>query len=204
MKNEYNNSVKFILGSGSLTRKTVLSQLGIEFSTITPGIEEKMKRGLSVAENTALLAREKADAVQLKIKHDALILSGDQVLYCEDKIFGKPLTREMATYQLRTFSNKPARFITSICLLDTRSNNYQISTVETKIKFRDLSDREITNYIKKEKPFQCAGSFKAEGLGMALITSISSDDPYAILGIPLVKLNEMLINIGFNCLVDNY
>lgn len=197
------NHVKFILGSGSSARKKVLSQLGILFNVIIPDIEEKIKKDESVAENTSRLAREKADAVKNQINYDALILSGDQVLSCEDMIYGKPLTANIAKNQLRNFSNKNATFVTSICLLDTRNNNYQVDTVETRISFRELSDEEISNYIEREKPFQCAGSFKSEGLGMALITSVTSEDPHAILGIPLVKLNNMLRNVGFNCLTDN-
>ena len=197
------NHVKFILGSGSSARKKVLSQLGILFNVISPDIEEKIKKDESVAENTSRLAREKADAVKNQINYEALILSGDQVLSCEDMIYGKPLTADIAKNQLRNFSNKNATFVTSICLLDTRNNNYQVDTVETKISFRELSDEEISNYIEREKPFQCAGSFKSEGLGMALITSVTSEDPHAILGIPLVKLNNMLRNVGFNCLTDN-
>ena len=197
------NHVKFILGSGSSARKKVLSQLGILFNVISPDIEEKIKKDESVAENTSRLAREKADAVKNQINYEALILSGDQVLSCEDMIYGKPLTADIAKNQLRNFSNKNATFVTSICLLDTRNNNYQVDTVETKISFRELSDEEISNYIEREKPFQCAGSFKSEGLGMALITSVTSEDPHAILGIPLVKLNNMFRNVGFNCLTDN-
>lgn len=195
---QHNVQKLIVLGSSSKTRQKVLSRLKIPFNMVSPDIDESAKKDETVRELTERLSLEKAHAVAKKINYPALIISGDQVLSLDNLIFGKPHTVEKAKEQLGIFSNKTASFVTSICLYDTSEQIIQAETIETKIKFRELSKNEIEKYITIEQPLECAGSFKAEGLGISLINSIESDDPYAILGVPLLHLCKLLRKAGYN------
>ena len=195
---QHNIQKQIVLGSSSKTRQKVLSRLKIPFIIISPDIDETANKNETVQELTERLSIEKAQAVADKIREPSLIISGDQVLSIDNQVFGKPHTTEKAKEQLSMFSNKTASFITSMCLYDNTCKSIQAKTTETKIKFRKLSENEIENYIAIEQPFECAGSFKAEGLGISLINSIESDDPYAILGVPLIHLCKLLREAGYN------
>ena len=141
------------------------------------------------------LAVAKARAVA--ITHPgALIIGADQVAILEDLQLGKPLNRENATRQLQHVRGKEVVFFTALCLLNSRTDSLQTRLVPSHVKFRQLSDQQISNYLDKEQPYHCAGSAKAEGLGIALIEHIISDDPSALIGLPLVALVDMLTHEG--------
>lgn len=195
---QHNLQKQIVLGSSSKTRQKVLSRLKIPFIMVSPDIDESAKKNETVQDLTERLSIEKAHAVAKKIHEPSLIISGDQVLSLDNLVFGKPHTVDNAKKQLSMFSNKTASFITTICLYDNTDQKIQTKTTETKIKFRELKENEIESYISIEQPLECAGSFKAEGLGISLITSIESDDPYAILGVPLLHLCKLLRNVGYD------
>lgn len=185
-----------ILGSSSTPRKNVLEQLKIPFEIISPEIDEVVKNGENVATFTSRLSIEKALAVKDKLCKPAVIIAGDQVLECEEKIFGKPLTEDNAKKQLEFLSERNACFYTSVCVLDTRNNHIQTVTCKTKLKFKKLDSNKINKYLELEEPYKCAGSFRIEGLGVCLIESIVSSEPYAILGMPILSITKMLQKVG--------
>ena len=193
--------MQIILGSSSASRKSLLKQLKISFTVIDPDINEDEKDNESPQQHVYRLAQQKAIAVKQKCKQNSLIIAGDQILLCNDIIFGKPLTLENTQKQLQYFSGKLAIFYSSLCVLNTKTNSSQTKVITTEIQFRNLSLEKIHKYSEAKKPLNCAGSFKAEGLGAALITNIKSDDPYAIKGLPLLTLCSMLEKEGFDVIM---
>ena len=129
---------------------------------------------------------------------NALIIGSDQVAVLENAQLGKPLTHENATRQLRAMRGKTVIFHTALCLYNSRTGNIQSEVVPTSVSFRDFSDTEIERYLQMEQPYDCAGSAKCEGLGIALITKMQGDDPNALIGLPLMALVQMLSNEGIN------
>ncbi len=127
---------------------------------------------------------------------DALIIGSDQVACINGQILGKPGGREKAAEQLRQASGRVVMFHTGLCLLDARSGEAQIDCVPFAVHFRPLSEGQITAYLAREQPFNCAGSFKSEGLGIALFTKLEGDDPNTLIGLPLIRLIQMLEHSG--------
>ncbi len=145
---------------------------------------------------TALrLAREKAYAVA-KLFPDALIIAADQVAALGEMQLGKPLNHENAVRQLRLMRGKEVVFYSALCLFNSRTDHLQARVVPCTVKYRELSDSQIERYLIKEQPYHCAGSAKAEGLGIMLIERITGDDPNALIGLPLIALVEMLMQEG--------
>ena len=128
----------------------------------------------------------------------ALIIGSDQVAIANGKIYGKPGTHERAVAQLQELSGQSVNFYTALCLYDSRNDSRQICGVPTQVKFRSLSNSEIENYLAREPAYNCAGSAKSEGLGIALLDSLSGDDPNALVGLPLIALCAMLRQVGMN------
>jgi len=127
---------------------------------------------------------------------DAIVIGADQVAVLEGVQLGKPLNYANAVKQLQAARGKEMIFHTALCLFNSRNGNIQTRLVPSRVKFRNLSDRQIENYLDKEQPYHCAGSAKAEGLGIALLESILSDDPTALIGLPLLALVDMLSREG--------
>ncbi len=127
---------------------------------------------------------------------DAIVIGADQVAVLEGVQLGKPLNYANAVKQLQAARGKEMIFHTALCLFNSRNGNIQTRLVPSRVKFRNLSDRQIENYLDKEQPYHCAGSAKAEGLGIALLESILSDDPTALIGLPLLTLVDMLSREG--------
>lgn len=182
-----------ILASSSLSRRSLLSRLELPFTVVSPDIDESPLPHEKPAELALRLAKEKARVFQDKYP-DALIIASDQVVFCGDVRLDKPETVEAATAQLKRCSENFIDSHTALCVLNTQTQNIQTDVVYTKVCFRKLSDTVISEYIRRDNPLHCAGSIKAEGLGMALFTKIETDDPTAILGLPLIALTDMLIN----------
>ena len=187
--------MQLILASSSVYRQQLLKQLKIPFQTSSPDIDETSKIGEGPKDLVLRLAKEKAKAVAHEFSSH-LIISSDQVAVIEDEIIGKPLVHEAAVTQLTKASGKTVSFYTSICLLNSNSGSTQLDFEITKVKFRKLSLQQIDNYLKKDKPYDCAGSFRAESLGITLFDSIESNDPNALIGLPLIKLSNFLKNSG--------
>ena len=189
--------VTLVLASTSPYRRELLSRLGLPFSVASPDTDESPRPG-EAAETLALrLAEAKARAVAPAYPQ-ALIIGSDQVAIANGKIYGKPGTHERAVSQLQELSGQSVNFYTALCLYDSRNDSRQICGVPTQVKFRSLSNSEIENYLAREPAYNCAGSAKSEGLGIALLDSLSGDDPNALVGLPLIALCAMLRQAGMN------
>ena len=184
-----------ILGSSSIYRRELLQRLRIPFETASPEIDEAPL--LSEAPEATALRLAKAKARKIAVTYpDALIIGADQVAVLNGIQLGKPLNHANALQQLRFMQGKEVMFYTAISLLNSRSNHMQTRVVPFRIKFRQLSDQQILNYLNKEQPYHCAGSAKSEGLGIVLIERMTGDDPNALIGLPMIALVDMLANEG--------
>jgi septum formation protein len=188
-----------ILGSTSRYRKELLSRLQIPFDTAAPNVDETPHHHESPKDLAMRLALAKAHAVALK-NPQAVVIGSDQVADLEGEPLGKPGNHANATLQLQRMRGKTVIFQTalSVVCLTTRFEKTDLAAV--KVKFRDLSDSEIESYLLAEEPYDCAGSAKSEGLGIALLESIESDDPTALIGLPLIRTCLMLREAGVNIL----
>lgn len=190
---------RLILGSGSAYRKELLSRLRLPFEIAIPDIDETPYPG-EVPEATALrLAREKAAAISKKIP-GALVIGADQVATLDGRQIGKPGSHEKALRQLQIMRGRRVVFHSALCLFDGRTADpdaaVQLVNVQTFVTFRNLPDRELDAYLRMEQPYDCAGSAKNEGLGIALLERIDSEDPTALTGLPLIALTGMLRRAG--------
>lgn len=184
-----------ILASTSPYRRELLSRLGQPFQVANPQTDETPLPG-ETPENLALrLSEAKARAVAADFP-DALIIGSDQVATVDGKIYGKPGTHERAVEQLRALSGKTVNFFTGLCLYNARTGQADVRGVPTLVGFRELSDSEIENYLRREPAYNCAGSAKSEGLGIALLNSMQGDDPNALVGLPLIALCDLLRRQG--------
>lgn len=183
--------MKLVLASTSVYRRALLERFELPFETARPEVDETPLPGETPPATANRLAIAKARAVA-EIHPDALIIGSDQVAHLGDEVFGKPGTVERAVAQLQRMRGEIIVFHTALALLNTRTGAVQSDSVPTRVLFRDLSDAEIVRYVDKERPLDCAGSAKSEGLGIALLESLSGDDPTALVGLPLIALARML------------
>ena len=192
---------KLILGSSSVYRRELLMRLGIPFTVVSPDIDERVRDGEHPAALARRLAREKAEAIAAKLPaadRGALIIGSDQVCVLGNEALGKPGNHANAVAQLQRLSGQLAVFETALCLFDTASGRAHEELVSTEVEFRDLSLAEIETYLQREPAYDCAGSAKSEGLGIALLERLSGDDPTALVGLPLIALCRLLRHAGFN------
>ncbi len=180
-----------VLASTSPYRRELLGRLHLPFEVCAPETDETPLLGEAPVATAERLAVAKAAAVIEKFPN-ALIIGSDQVAYCGDTRFGKPGTRENARAQLRSLSGKNAVFHTGLCLLNSRSGRRHLRGVATEVRFRELADEEIERYMDKENALNCSGSARSEGLGISLLEWMRSDDPTALVGLPLIALADML------------
>lgn len=184
---------KIVLASTSIYRRELLQRLQIAFETADPQVDETLLPGEIPQQSALRLAEAKARAVSAQYS-SALIIGSDQVAVLDGAQLGKPMTHDNAIRQLQRVRGREVCFYTAICLLNSSTDHVQTRLVPCQVKFRHLSDRQIENYLHKEQPYHCAGSAKSEGLGIALIEYMRSDDPNALIGLPLIALVEMLDN----------
>ncbi|MFK7913733.1 MAG: nucleoside triphosphate pyrophosphatase [Pseudomonadales bacterium] len=184
-----------LLGSSSRYRAEVLARLGLPFEQASPNIDETPQHGELPQDLVLRLAREKGAALA-SAHPDALIISSDQVASIDDQILGKPHTSERAEAQLTLLSGRHVTFYTSIALLEAATGQVQCDLDVTRVQFRSLSAGEISDYVAREQPLDCAGAFKSEGLGVALFEAIETRDPAALIGLPLIRLCAMLAAAG--------
>ncbi|MDR9435509.1 MAG: nucleoside triphosphate pyrophosphatase [Thiohalophilus sp.] len=182
---------KLILASTSPFRKAILEKFGIPFDTASPEVDETARAGESAEQLVRRLAETKARAVADQFP-EALIIGSDQVAVIDGEILGKPGSHDKAIEQLRAASGKIVTFLTGLCLYNSRTDHAQCDVVTFKVHFRQLDDVQIENYLQKERPYNCAGSFKSEGLGIALFERLEGDDPNSLIGLPLIRLIRML------------
>ena len=198
-KTTENSQRRLVLGSTSRYRRELLERLGLPFSVATPDVDESALLG-EVPRQTALrLAEAKARAVAARLP-DALVIGSDQVADCDGRPVGKPGNREVAIAQLLALSGKTVVFHTGVALVDAASGRCRSALVDVASTFRTLSDADIAAYLDREAPYDCAGSVKSEGLGIALFERIESDDPTALIGLPLIALTRLLREEGVDVL----
>jgi len=186
-----NSGLELILASTSRYRKDLLSRLGLAFETAAPEVDETPLDSEQPTDTARRLALAKAQAVRTRFP-GALIIGSDQVAVCDGVRLDKPLTHEVAVQQLRHVSGRSVTFHSAVALLNAGSGRIQSRLVPTTVKFRRLNDAEIERYLRREPAYDCAGSAKAEGLGISLVESIESIDPTALIGLPLIALSSML------------
>jgi septum formation protein len=190
---------KLILGSTSAYRRELLSRLNIPFTVESPHVDETPLPGETPHDLACRLALAKANAVAARFP-DCVVIGSDQVADLDGLALGKPGTHDRATLQLRQMRGKTVVFQTALAVVCLNSGFCQQSLAPVKVVFRTLSDSEIENYLRQEQPYDCAGSAKSEGLGIALLDAIESDDPTALIGLPLIRTSRMLRAAGIELL----
>ena len=182
---------QLVLGSTSPFRRQLLEKLGLPFNTAAPETDETPLQGETPEQLVARLAEAKARAVSSQYP-EALIIGSDQVAVNDGEILGKPHTHVKAMEQLRNASGKQVRFLTGLCLYNAATDHAQVEVVPFNVVFRKLTDEMIDNYLKAEQPYNCAGSFKSEAMGIALFDRLEGEDPNTLIGLPLIRLVRML------------
>jgi len=187
--------MKLVLASSSPFRKTLLEKLQLPFITDSPDIDETPLENEPIESMVKRLAKIKAEALA-KQHPKALIIGSDQSATLNNKILNKPGSYDSAVKQLRAASGKTITFHTGLCLLNTQSHKSETLCEPFVVKFRQLTDTEIDHYLTQEKPYNCAGSFKSEALGISLFESMQGNDPNTLIGLPLIQLCRMLKENG--------
>jgi MAF protein len=192
----HNEHPPLVLASSSPFRRELLARLGLEFLCDSPDIDESGLADEPAEQLVQRLALQKAQAVAQR-HPSCLVIGSDQVAVLEDgTILGKPGSAERAAEQLLRASGSSVTFLTGLCLYNAANGNYQLCCEPFQVHFRELSRAAIESYIKKEQPLNCAGSFKSEGLGITLFRRLQGDDPNALIGLPLIRLTDMLAAEG--------
>lgn len=184
-----------VLASTSPFRRELLSRLGLDFETASPATDETRQPDEAPEHLVRRLSEAKARAVAERFP-DALIIGSDQVAVLDGEVLGKPGDHANAVRQLSAASGKLVTFLTGLCLYNSASGNVQVDLVPFSVQFRDLTAAQIDHYLRREQPYNCAGSFKSEGLGVSLFRHMLGDDPSALIGLPLIRLIDMLENEG--------
>ncbi len=195
------NGRRLVLGSMSPFRRQLLLKLGLPFAVHAPHIDEQPQPDETAMALVARLAREKAAAVGAQYA-DALVIGSDQVAVIDDQILGKPGNHDRAVAQLTACSGRAVQFFTGLCVLDTATGAIHAGVVPFTVHFRSLTAAEIDSYLRREQPYNAAGSFKSEGLGIALFARLEGDDPNALVGLPLILLTQLLAAAGVSVLTD--
>nr|WP_295084690.1 Maf family nucleotide pyrophosphatase [uncultured Roseateles sp.] len=192
---------RLILGSTSRYRRELLQRLRLPFEVSAPDVDETPRPGEAPAALAARLALAKAQAVAQQ-HPNAIVIGSDQVADLNGQSIGKPGNHERARAQLRAMSGQSVVFQTAVAVVCGASGFAQQDLAPVRVRFRDLSDHEIENYLLAEQPYDCAGSAKSEGLGISLLAAIESDDPTALIGLPLIRTCALLRQAGLNPLAQ--
>ena len=184
-------TAQIVLASTSPFRRELLTRLGLPFETAEPGTDEAALDGETPTTTALRLSEAKARAVAAR-HPEALIIGSDQVACLDGQVFGKPGNHENAVKQLKAMRGRTVNFFTGLCLLNAKTGKAQVRGVPTLVTFRNLSDEAIENYLRREQPYNCAGSAKSEGLGIAVIAKMEGEDPNALIGLPLIALCDLL------------
>lgn len=184
-----------VLASTSPHRRVLLERLGLAFTCVAPGVDETARPGEAPLALARRLAIAKA-AAGARLHPDALVIGSDQLAACDGTRFGKPMTHEAAVAQLTATAGREVTFYTAVCLREAASGTVEVHVDETIVQMRALDAGEIERYLRRERPYDCAGGFRSEGLGIALFDAIRSDDPTALQGLPLIWLCGALARAG--------
>jgi len=186
-----------VLASTSPFRQELLQRLGVTFATYAPDVDETRLQDENPEALVLRLSEAKARAGTDQYP-DALIIGSDQVAVCGEEVLGKPGNHAAAGKQLRRLAGQRVSFLTGLCLYDAASDSAQVELVPYQVVFRQLTDRQIERYLRVEQPYNCAGSFKSEGLGISLFESMHGEDPNALIGLPLIRLSSWLNAAGIH------
>jgi septum formation protein len=189
--------MQLVLASTSSYRRALLERLGLPFSVADPRIPEERLKGEPPEAMARRLAEAKATAVAGRFP-GALIIGSDQVAVNGSEVLGKPGDHDNAVRQLRSLSGREAVFHTAVCVHNASSGATRTRVVSCRVTFRELDEQTIGRYLEREQPYDCAGSAKAEGLGIALIEKMQGDDPNALIGLPLIALVDLLREQGLD------
>ncbi len=191
-----------VLASGSRYRAELLRRVFAAFEQLSPALDESALAGETTADTIERLSRGKARSVAT-LRPDALIIASDQLAISDSgRVLGKPANADEAIAQLEAMSGQSVHFMTGVCVLDARTGDEGYRRVDTEVRLRALRGTEIRQYVAREQPFDCAGSFKAEALGIALLERVRSDDPTALIGLPLITTLDLLRLAGCEPLPD--
>ena len=188
---------QIILASSSIYRKELLQRILADFKVINPNVDETKIKSENAYQSAERLAEEKAQKISNKFK-EAIVIGCDQTAEYNEIQIEKPLNFKSAFSQLKKLSGKKVNFHSAVCICNFNEKISLKKVISFNVKYKDLSSIEIENYLKQEKPFNCVGSIKSEGLGITLLDEINSNDPTAIIGLPLITLTDMLKKVGIN------
>jgi septum formation protein len=184
-----------ILASSSPFRQQLLSRLQLPFEAIAPEVDESLNIGELPDAYVTRLARKKADTIAIQYP-DAMIIGSDQCAYLNGEILGKPGNHANALVQLQNARGREVVFYTGLCVQCMNRQVNLVDCIKFKVGFRELTDAQLEHYLEVEQPYNCAGSFKSEGYGITLFSHLHGDDPTALVGLPLIRLTEMLEQAG--------
>lgn len=185
-----------VLASSSPYRRALLERFLDQYETVSPDIDESNESGLEPAELATYLARKKAEAVAVKAR-DSLIIGADQLAVLNQTVLGKPGDHQKAVEQLLAASGQVVTFLTAVCILDPVNRTRYEHTDKTTVSFREFDRRLAEAYLRLDEPYDCAGSFKLEGAGFVLFESVKTDDPTALIGLPMIWVAERLLQLGY-------
>ncbi|NOU49461.1 septum formation inhibitor Maf [Pseudoalteromonas sp. JBTF-M23] len=191
--------IPLILASSSPYRQSILKKFNLPFESFSPDIDETPFTNESAEQLVMRLSEAKAKSAKQHFSK-GLAIGSDQVALHNGKILGKPHTRENAIKQLTAFSSDKVTFLTGLCVFDIENNTANTIIEPFSVYFKTLSLQQIEAYCDSEQPYQCAGSFKSEGLGICLFDKLVGDDPNSLVGLPLIRLNQLLAERGFDVL----
>jgi septum formation protein len=190
---------QIVLASTSKFRRELLARLGLPFEVASPDVDEIPLLRETPQDTARRLAEAKARAVTTRFPQ-AIVIGSDQVAVLEGMTLGKPGNHANAVLQLKAMRAKEVVFHTAVCVCNAASGHAETRVVPYRVRFRDYSDTQIENYLRREQPYDCAGSARCEGLGIALIDEMRGNDPNALIGLPLIALTEMLAAQGVSVL----
>ncbi len=185
-----------VLASSSPYRRGLLDRILDQFETVEPDVDEGNPSDLAPAGLAQTLARKKAETVATNMR-DALIIGADQLAVLNEQILGKPGSHQKAVEQLLQASGQVVTFLTAVCILDPLGRARFEYTDKTTVRFRDFDRRLADAYLRLDKPYDCAGSFKLEGAGFVLFESVQTDDPTALIGLPMIWVADRLLQLGY-------
>ncbi len=185
-----------VLASSSIYRRGLLDRVLQDYEAISPDVDESNAEGLPPAELATHLARKKAEAVAITSR-EALVIGADQIAVLNGEVLGKPGNQQRAVEQLLAASGHVVTFLTAVCILDPIGRTRYEHTDRTTVQFRDFDRRLAEAYLRHDEPYDCAGSFKIEGAGFVLFRSVETDDPTALIGLPMIWVADRLLELGY-------
>ena len=184
------------LASSSQYRRQLLNRFLDDYEAVDPEIDESNPGNLEPAVLASHLARQKAEAIAINARN-ALVIGADQLAVLEDRVLGKPGDHQRAVEQLLAASGKSVTFLTAVCILDPVERARYEHTDTTVVRFRDFDRRLAEAYLRHDQPYDCAGSFKIEGAGFVLFEAVRTDDPTALIGLPMIWVADRLLQLGY-------